>query len=100
MKNKVRRIAAIVCMSIMLCGMSMGVCAAVHVCAYSYMGDTVTSPSTVVGSHPYTRYNGQTYETVTCYISSETHADVYKCACRAMEYRNAVTYTHHSLCGL
>lgn len=55
MKNKVRRIAAIVCMSIMLCGMSMGVCAAVHVCAYSYMGDTVTSPSTVVGSHPYTR---------------------------------------------
>lgn len=100
MKKKMRKIAAILCISIMLCGMSMGVYAAVHKCAFSFMGNTVTNPSTVVGSHPYTINNGSTYETVTCYISSETHAEVYKCACGATEYRNAVTYTHHSLCGL
>ncbi len=100
MKKKMTKIAVILCISIMLCGMSMGVYAAAHVCAYSYMGDTVTSPSTVVGSHPYTMNNGQSFETVTCYISAETRAQVYKCACGATKYEKPVTYTHHSLCGL
>lgn len=102
MKNKVKRVVAVLLASSMILGMGIVAYAAWHECAFSYMGSTVTSPSTTVGSHTYTSYNTATgqMDTLTCYISAETRSDVYKCACGKMEYRNPVTRTHHSSCGL
>lgn len=85
----------------MLLGMGIMAYAAGHECQHSYMGSTITSPSAVVGSHTYYSYNDVTgkMDTLTCYISAETRADVYKCACGHIEYRNPVTRTSHSSCG-
>lgn len=101
MKNKTKKLAAALLASSMILGIGIISYAAGHVCAYSYMGQTTTSPSTTVGSHTYYSYNAVTgkMETLTCYISAETRADVYKCACGAIKYENPVTYTHHSSCG-
>ena len=85
----------------MVFGMSAGVYAAVHVHAYSYMGDQVTVTSNV-GSHYFNQHNPETgqMETVICYISAKTEHEVWKCACGARENRNGVTRTFHSACGL
>lgn len=94
-----KKMMAALLVRMMVCGMSIGVCAATHVHNTSYMGHTVTETSNV-GSHPYVINNGSTYETVTCYISAKTEAEVWKCACGYTEYKNAVTRTYHSVCGL
>lgn len=79
---------------------TMNVSAATHECSYSYMGDLMLS-TRQVGSHQVTLHNTQTgnYEVCTCYISAQTWANVYKCACGSMSYRNTWTRMMHSRCG-
>lgn len=68
---------------------------------YSYMGDLKLS-SRQTGSHQATLYNVTTekYDVCTCYITAETWAHVYKCACGSMYYANQWTKIVHSRCGL
>lgn len=79
---------------------TLDVSAAMHECSYSYMGDSMLSERQV-GSHQVTLYNAETgnYEVCTCYISAQTWANVYKCACGSISYRNTWTRMMHSRCG-
>ncbi len=101
MKKRMKKMMAALLVSMMVCGMSIGVGAASHDHAYSYMGETVTETSNV-GSHTVNVYNDATgqMETATCYISARTEYQVWKCACGAKENRNGVTRTYHSICVL
>lgn len=86
---------------VVVCGISIGVNAAQHECAFSYMGNETIGPS-IVGSHTVNVYNSDTeqMETRVCYISSRTEYQVWKCACGARENRNSITCTYHSICVL
>lgn len=101
MKKRMKKISVALLTCVMVCGIGLGGYAAVHVHAYSYMGDKVIETSNV-GSHTVSIHNDETgqMETAICYISARTEYEVWKCACGAKENRNGVTRTYHSICVL
>lgn len=101
MKNRMKKMMVALLAGVMVCGMCIGVSAAAHEHAYSYMGNN-TTVTTNVGSHTVNIYNDETkqMETAICYITAKTEYQVWKCACGATQNRNGVTRTSHSICAL
>ena len=98
-KNNVKKIAALIMMCVMLCGMSTVAYAAVqneHVCAFSFSheGYSVTH----ITYHTYIDRN--TGEEEICDVTLVSYYDVYTCGCGAVEHRNIKNNVRHSgYCG-
>ncbi len=99
-KSNLRKVMAILVISIMLFGTSMMVYAAErsHVCSYSYV-ELKDYGTQNAGTHTYTAgyQNGQAI-TASCTVTIHKYGKVYKCGCGS-QYVDTYGVTIHSSCG-
>ena len=102
MKKNVTTVLTILALVLAVCfSANTALAASRHTHAYSDVG-IIHLSTQQIGSHTVEMYNQSTgtYDTVTCYIYSETWAHVMKCGCGSLYYANQWTRIVHSACGL